>query len=354
MKPNRYIQVGRLTNSCLVGTNAYRICSDEAEFASANIEEVTDVIRQREGHNYMRVTATLDKTELWMVPFGIGKQKLLRLQDTMEHIYSQALGMDGFFFPFDLIEEKSQVAYLMRPIDRQTFIPIRKFMPDAYAERWQMSESLFQRVLELKKLGLTSNGFSREQLRVKKDTNQVYLWLNQTVSLVEGSEDPENILRHIGFLSIPEATEKACEKLGISISGTQRDIFSAAAAAFYLILYTHPFIGSGFYGLLREDYLVNYQHFPMYVMMGDSENNLGNQSFGRVVEAQWNRTVPQLKALFDQLFMAVTDPEKYWKADAPCWDPEKWLAALRLDAEANDNEASHSDFHFINEQYHQV
>lgn len=289
-----------------------------------------------------------------MVPFAAGERKLLRLQETMEYLQQQALGKKHFFFPFDLVEENSQTAYLIHPIERQRYVPIRKFMPNALAERWKLSESLFRRVQELKQLGLTSNGISREQMRVCLQTCEVQLWMNQTVSFVEGSEDPDNVLYHVGFLSIPAETEKRCRELGISINGTQRDVFSAAVAAFYMILYTHPFIGSGYYGLLRDDYLTNYQFFPIYVMTGDSQNNLGNQMFGREVEAQWKRTVPQLKALFDQLFMAVTNPEKYWKSDAPCWEPENWLEALRQDAAENDNESSHSDFHFINEQYHQV
>ena len=341
-------------NSCLIGANVYCINSAEEEFHSAVVEEITDAIRQEKGRSYMRANTLLDESELWMVPFHIGKDKLRKLQQTMEYIFQQTLGLRGFHFPLDIVLEDGQTAYLMHPIDRQKTTPIRTFMPDAFAPRWKIAASLFQRVLKLKQLGLTSNGISREQLRVQKETGEVQLWLNETVAFVQGSEYPENTLRHKGFMALPIATEKACSKLGIGINGTQRDIFSAAVAAFYLILYTHPFIGSGFHGLLREDYLTNYQHFPMYVMLDDPQNNLGNQMFGRVVEGQWKRTVPQLRELFDGLFKAVTNPAEHWKQNAPYWEPQNWLNALALDAQANDNEASWSDFHFRNEQYHQV
>ena len=354
MKPNQYIQVGRLTNSCLIGANAYRICSGEEEFDSAFLEEITDTVRQRKGHCYMRADTLLDKSELWMVPFAMGQRKLQNLQEVLEYVQQQMLGKAHFYFPFDLIEENAHTAYLIHPIDRTKTVPIRKFMPDAFAERWNMSVSLFRRVLELQQSGLTSNGISREQMRVCPETGEVNLWLNQTISFADGSDNTNAIARHIGFLSLPTEMEKICEAQGISICGTQRDVFSAAVTAFYLIMYTHPFVGSAFYPLLRDDYMTQYHYCPVYIMSGDPRNNLGNQIFGTAVQAQWNRTVPQLKQLFDDLFMAVSDPAKYWKPDADYWKPEKWLEALQLDAQENDNEASHSEYHFANEQYHLV
>lgn len=354
MRLNQYLQAGSFVNSCLIGANAYQVLSVEAEFRGSLVEEITDRIRQIPGHCYMRLTTSLDKSELWMIPFSMDQQKFSRFQNTMEFVQRYTLGKEHFFFPFDLVSENSQAAYVIRPINRQRYVPIRKSMPDSYAERWKLSESLFRRVLELKQMGLTSNGISREQLRVCTATNEVKLWLNETLSFVDGSEIPENVLHHKGFLSLPKYTEDCCKKAGIYINGTQRDVFSAAVAAFYLIMYTHPFVGSGFDGLLRDDYLTNYRYYPMYVMMGDSRNDLGNQMFGRVVTTQWKRTVPALKELFDQMFMSVTNPDKYWDSDAPYWDPECWLIALKQDALENDNEASHSDFHFVNEQYHQV
>ncbi|MBR6825704.1 MAG: hypothetical protein IKM59_04065 [Oscillospiraceae bacterium] len=352
MKPNQYIQAGGLISSCLVGANAYGIHSTEQEFSASHLEEITDQIRQRPGHCYMRVMPCTEERELWMVPFAMGEEKFFQFRSVIEHVQREALGKEHFYFPFDLVQENGQTAYLIHPIARRRFEPIRKFLPDAYAERWKLAVSLFHRVMELKNMGLTSNGISREQMRVCTKTHEVKLWLNETLNFVEGSMKMEAILRHEGFFSLPTATEEHCTKLKIPINGTKRDVFSAAVTAFYLIMYTHPFVGSGFDGILREDYLNHYHHFPLYVMMGDSQNDLGNQMFGRVVQAQWKRTVPQLKDLFDRIFKSVTDPQSYWKGNDSCWDPKVWIEALEQDALENDNEDSHSEFRFVNEQYH--
>ncbi len=354
MEPNQYIQVGTLINSCLLGANVYHVRSTAEDFSADLLEEISDPIRQLSGHSYMRACAGTKGDELWMVPFAITPWKLTRLQQAMEQIHRDCLGKEHFYFPFDVVEEDGMTAYLIHPIEQSRFRPIRTYMPDALAERWSIARSLFERVKELKRLGLTSNGISREQMRVCPRTNQVKLWLNETVSFIDGSQSPENILRHMGFFSIPEATENQCAQQGLYINGHQRDLFSAAVAAFYLILYTHPFVGSGFNGLLRDDYLTHYQCYPAYILSPGSGNDLGNQLFGRVVEAQWNRTVKPLRELFDSMFLAIQDPKTHWKNASACWDVDAWLAALDQDAQANDNEASHSDYHFVNERYHQV
>ncbi len=354
MRLNQYIRVARLVNSCLIGANTYRVHSTEEEFLGSFVDESSNTAYQPIGHSYMKVITPGDDRELWMVPFAMGEGEFIRFRDLIEEVRQHYLGKPHFCFPFDLVNEQQQKAYLIRPIHRQKTLPIRKYMPDSFAERWKIAGSLFRRLLELQKMGLTSNGISREQLRICPETNEVTLWLNQTLGKIEDSTLSGNFLRHEGFLSIPTYTEDSCKKLGFSINGTHRDIYSAAVVAFYLIMYTHPFIGTGFNSLVRDDYLINYQHFPIYIMMGNEKNYVGKQEFGRIVTEQWNRTVPALQDLFDRIFKGITDPEKYWNPDDPCWDLRKWLEAIRLDAEKNDNEASHTDFCFLNVQYHQV
>lgn len=376
MSANKYIPVGVLVNSCLIGANAYRVTSDEAEFSESPLEEITDVIRQRPGHHYMRVCTALDKTELWMVPFGSTPERLLTLQDAMELVQGKYLGTPGFHFPFDLVEEETDdlsvpsyvdpeaeeqviannathdyaisTAYVLKPFDRAATKPLRDYLPNAAAPRWEIAKNLFARVMQLHKMGLSSNGISREQVRVNPQTWEVELWLNHTLRTLS-AQGPD--MYHQGFGTIPVKTARMCKGLKHPINCVQRDIFSCAVLAFYLLHYTHPFVGSKFAPLSRDDYLSLFSYAPAYIMDPEGDNHLGNQQFDREVEHQWEKTVPELKELFNGLFMAVSHPDTKWRAQAPWWNIQKWLDALEADAKQNDNETSRSTYKFSNYLY---
>lgn len=376
MSANNYIPVGVLVNSCLIGANAYRVISNEEEFAHTPLEEIEDAVRQRPGHHYMRVCTALDKTELWMVPFCSTPERLLVLQDAMEVVQGKYLGTPGFCFPFDIVEEETfapevtayvdpeeesrivtddeteemgvSTAYVLRPRDRANTKPIRHFVPDALAERWLMAKNLFARVQQLHRMGLSSNGISREQLRVDTQTWDVELWLNHTMRLID-AEGPD--MYHQGFCTIPLKTAKERRKLGEAVTPVQRDIFSCAVLAFYLIHYSHPFVGADFATLSRDDYLPRYHYAPAYIMDPKGSNHVGNQAFDREVAYQWEKTTPELKALFDGMFMEIAHPEDGLRADAPWWNIDRWIAAIEADAKVNDNESSHSAYKFSNYLY---
>ena len=361
MSANKFMEVGVLVNSCMIGANAYRVLSDSEEFRESYLEEITDTIRQRPGHCYMRACTALDKTELWMVPFASTDLQILTLQDAMEHVYANCLGAEHFHFPFDVVEEENELqiggrlqrihnaALVLRPFDRSLTVPFREYLPNAMAPRWQLAKSLFTRVQQLHAMGLTSNGISREQLRVDEQTWEVELWLNHTLKLIDSNGRD---LRHEGFCSIPSKTEKFCTERCCPITGIQRDIYSAAILAYYLIMYNHPFLGVSFNPLSRDEYLTRYLFAPDYVGNPHGQNHLGNQPFDREVEDQWERTVPELKALFDGIFMAATEPENNWRVAAPWWDISNWMAALEADAKVNDNDISRSSYKFSKYLYH--
>lgn len=353
MSANEYIHVGVLVNSCLIGANAYRVLSDEAEFQESWLEEITDSIRQQErpGHRFMYACTELDKTELWMIPFAAGAERLLTLQDAMEHVQANFLGAKHFVFPFDVVEEDSSTALVMRPMNRFNTAPIRKFLPNSQAPRWQIAKSLFHRVRQLHQMGLTSNGISREQLRVDEDSWEVELRLNHTLRLIHSKGQD---MRHQGFSSLPVFTEEHCLQCQKPITGVQRDIFSAAVLTFYLIMYNHPFLGAHFKPLSRDEYLTKYLHAPSYTMDPNGSNGLGNQRFDREVEYQWGLTVPELKQLFDGIFLAACDPENKWDPKDPWWNIDNWLAAIDADRRANDNEKSRTAYEFSNYYYHMV
>lgn len=354
MSTNTFPDIQYRINSCLVGANSYRSLSDMAEFLGSRLEELTDEIRQGDGRCYLRCNCGNQNRELWMVPFQMPQRKLRRLQEAVEQIMDCHLGADNFCFPFDVAASDECLAYVMTPIDREASIPIRRFLPYSHAPRWEMSVSLFRRVSQLNAMGLTSNGISREQIRVRRDNGEVVLWLNETVCRLEDSAKTDGTSRHEGFCAVPMLTEQKCAELGLTLTGAMRDVYSAAVIAFYLIMYTHPFVGSAYYRLLRDDYLMQYLYWPQYIMAPGTENNPGNQTLSMVVEHQWNQTLPELRALFDGIFNAVEQPQSFWDPNADYWKPECWIAALTADAEVNDNPSSRTDFNFNDERYHQV
>lgn len=276
-----------------------------------------------------------------------------RFLSAVEYSHDNYLGTPGFVFPLDVVQNDSMCAFVQYPIDREISQTIRTFMPNVYSPRWEIALSLFRRVAQLHEMGLTSNGISREQMRVFPENNEVTIWFNETLSFLSGSEDPKRVTRHMGFLSIPVATEKKCQDMGRSISGQHRDVFSAAVTAFYLIMHSHPFVGTAFWKIVRSDYLSSYQNWPRYILEPGTDNDPGNQMLSRAITGQWERTTSDLKKLFNRIFLAVTHPET-WDEDAEYWDPQVWIQALEADAAVNDNESSRGEYYFENEMDHLV
>lgn len=354
MSTNQYAAIDYRINSCLVSGNSYRVHSSADAFGGSALEEISDAERQSVGRCYMEASLNQSRDKLWMVPFHMNETRLYKLLDTIEYCMPRYYGNPGFVFPLDVVSQDAVRAYVLQPIKRQMTQPIRTFMPNVQGPRWQIALNLFRRVAQMRQMGITSNGISREQMRVVPDSNDVTIWFNETLSMLEGSENPEQVSRHMGFLAVPLTTEQNCRKLDLTLSGDMRDLFSAAVAAFYLLMHSHPFVGSAFYGLLHDDYLNYYHNWPRYILEPGTDNHVGNQMIGRAIMDQWDRTTPGLKALFDGIFLAVTHPDSMWDSNADYWDPDAWIEALELDAKENDNEKSRGEYHFENEMYHLV
>lgn len=353
MSVNQYAFVAYRINSCLSGRNSYRVISPEEAFETALLEEIHDKYRQSRGRSYMCARLNRSADMLWMVPFVMDENRLESFLSAVEYSHDNYLGTPGFVFPLDVVQADLTHAYMQHPIDRELSQTIRTYMPNVYSPRWEIALSLFRRVVQLHEMGLTSNGISREQMRVFPENNEVTIWFNETLSLQSVSEDPDRVTRHMGFLSVPVATEKKCQDLGIAISGQKRDVFSAAVTAFYLIMHSHPFVGTAFWKIVRSDYLNSYQNWPRYILELGTENDPGNQMLSRAIIGQWERTTDGLKKLFDGIFLAVTHPET-WDNNAEYWDPQVWIQALESDAAVNDNESSRGEYYFENEMDHLV
>lgn len=343
----------RCIGSRLIGGNIYTVLSTEEEYETSLLEEILDPVRQRAGRKYLRVRAQSDGTEFWMVPIEMKQEQTERFLDAVEELMTSGSGGEKILAPVDVVSDGEVTGYLIRPIDRTVLRSLRSLMPAVSGRQWRTACSLFSAVKQLHSLGLTSNGFSREQVRVCAD-GEIVLWLSDTVSSVEGTDDSECAVCHEGFLSLPVAVEKACGQEGIGIDGRKRDLFSAAVSAFYLILHSHPFVGSAFNGLLREDYLLTYLHMPRYIMATDTDNGLGNQKLGRFVAERWGQTAPALKRLFDQMFSVIDHPELMVDDEAECWNPDRWVDALQEDEARNSEAVSRMEINFKNEAYHLV
>lgn len=354
MSLNQYLQVPYRINSCLVSGNIYRVLSRQDAFQDARLEETTDAIRQEDGRCFMLAQARRSKQPLWMIPFSMNQSCLYAFLDAMEQAVAYQSGTSGLIFPIDVVSDGEAHAWLMRPIAREWSVPIRTLMPNIHAARWTTAQSLFQRVKTLHAMGLTSNGLSREQMRVAPQSGEVGIWLNETLSQIVSEREPEGIVRYYGFLSIPERTERKCMEAGYRLDGCRRDIFSAAVTAFYMIMHMHPFIGSSFFKLVRSDYLSCYHSRPQFILQPGTENDPGNQILSRAVREQWERTTPELKQLFEALFLAVTDPMEYWDDNGAYWELEQWSRALEADARCNDNDESRGEYDFETELYHLV
>lgn len=353
MSTNQYASVDYRINSCLSGRNSYRVTSSEEEFQDALLEEIHDTYRHTPGRSYMCARLNHATDPLWMVPITINEACLEKFLRAVEYSHDEFLGTPGFMFPLDVVQNETVCAYVQHPIDRELSQTIRTFMPNVYSPRWEIALSLFRRVARLHEMGLTSNGISREQMRVSPENNEVTIWFNESLCLQEDAVTFKNVVRHMGFLSIPVATENKCQELGISISGEKRDVFSAAVTAFYLIMHSHPFVGAAFWKIVRSDYLSSYQNWPRYILEPGTENDQGNQMISRAITGQWERTTEGLKKLFNGIFLAVTHPD-LWDRNADYWDPQVWIRALEADAAVNDNESSRGEYYFENEMDHLV
>ena len=276
---------------------------------------------------------------LWMVPFQSSSDQLDLLLDAVEYARDTWAGSPGIILPMDVVLFNDRFGLVLQPIDKQSTRPLRGYMPCEDGPRWRFAIALFELVQQLHEGGLTSCGISREQLRCDPQTGDVILRIGHSMRRI-GQVDEASCGRSDVFFSVPRSTVDACARKGMPVSGPQRDVYSAAVAAFYLLMHTHPFIGSDFLGRLRSDYAAYYQSEPKYIFEPGSSNLPGNMILDTMTTMQWEQTEPQLKRLFDQMFLAVTYPEQYWRPDLGCWDPQRWIQALSSDRDLNIDRSS--------------
>lgn len=329
-----YPSAGDWINSCLVSANSYKILSDKEEAAVSCLEAGEAGMERLGGeHHYVRVVASQDKQEAWMVLFEANAAEMHRLSRVLEEVQVHHLYQNGFFWPFDLAWDRAVKGYLIHPIDTIRFQPIRSYLGKSDVLRRQLSQSLFQRLDTLHTAQLSLGGFAREQVRVDTVSQQVCFWPSETCAQ---SWHESRYYRKSGYLSIPQKLVQRASDCGWTLSGKMRDLFSAAVLAFYLLFFTHPFVGSAYWSLMRESYKVQYQNYPDYIFDPEGSNRLGFLDFEQEILRQWNRTTPELRALFDSLFLEVLHPDTVeHDFDAPHWNAGRWVELLELDFQTN-------------------
>ncbi|MBM6871318.1 hypothetical protein H7U37_11675 [Pseudoflavonifractor phocaeensis] len=334
MKEITYPSPNAWINSCLISANSYKILSDQSEFERSFLEEDSTHLQRLGGeHHYARVAANRDRQDAWMLLFSMNSADMNRLAEVLETVQVNFLYQNGFFWPFDLVWDHEIKGCLIHPIDTIRFQPLRLFLGKPNLLCWTLAKSLFSRIDILHRAKLTLNGFAREQLRVDVSSNEVFFWPTETCGQLD---IPQSVVRRGGYCSIPQKMETLLLRAGWTITGGMRDLFSAAVLAFYLLYLTHPFVGTAFLPRLREEYNIQYQNFPDYIMDPNGNNRLGFSYEHQLIQKQWERSAPELKALFDGLFLAMCHPDQYeYDAKADYWSPARWIEALEADRQKN-------------------
>lgn len=357
--PNR----GERFNSCLIGANSYQMLSDKNIYETAFLEENVDKNHRNGAEQRYAVIRSGGEPEHireWLILFDLNAEDMERLAQNIEIIQAKYLCRQGFIWPFDLIWSKFDAAgggslkgYVVFPYDRARFYPIRQYLMDSSVPRWKLSLSLFKRIKELHGYDITLNGFSREQVRVERSTNEIWLCLNEYITKL-----PEKTSNHRlnSFLGIPDAIEERAKASGKIFMGKIRDIYSAAVLSFYLLFYVHPFVGRAYIEMLPEQHITLYNRKPVYIFdpspvytFGSPEGNtLANLQFDHEIRQQWERAIPELKALFNGIFIGISHPEELDKnyEQYDWFNIDKWIECLEKDAAVNDNENSRSVFLF--------
>lgn len=348
-----YPAAGTWINSCLIGANSYKILSSQEEAASALLETSDASIERLGGeHHYVRVAASQDRHEAWMVLFAADIPEMDRLSQVVEQVQVAHLYQNGFFWPFDLAWDRAVKGYLIHPIDTIRFQPIRSFLAKSGAPRWQLAQSLFQRLSVLHAAQLSLGGFAREQVRVDSISNQVFFWPAESCAQFSR---PTKSYRQGGYLCIPLKAQEDARRCGWVLDGRIRDLFSAAVLSFYLLYFTHPFVGGAFWSLMRESYSVQYQNYPDYIFDPEGKNGLGFLDFEQEILRQWQRATPELRALFDGLFLEILHPDQIeHDPQAGHWNPDCWVDALARDFTVNGAPELQSSYPFDMVKNYQV
>ena len=143
---------------------------------------------------------------------------------------------------------------------------------------------------------------------------------------------------------MPVKIRKECSEDGV-FTARQHDVFSVVSMVFYLLFYTHPFIGGKFWPYPHDQYYSQYSNHPEFIFANGSSNCLQNLEFDNIIADQWERTHSALRGLFKDLYEEVCSAGRI-QSHLDVWNLSHWLEAVKNDAAINDNSRSRPDFPF--------
>ena len=91
-----YPEAGRWVNSYLVGANAYKIMSTPEEAQQLLLDDSGDFLQTGTEHHYIQVRCRNENKPLWLVPFRVKQEELLRVSDVLEQIQMGRILREGF------------------------------------------------------------------------------------------------------------------------------------------------------------------------------------------------------------------------------------------------------------------
>lgn len=92
-----YPEAGRWVNSYLVGANAYKIMSTPEEAQQLLLDDSGDFLQTGTEHHYIQVRCRNENKPLWLVPFRVKQEELLRVSDVLEQIQMGRILREGLF-----------------------------------------------------------------------------------------------------------------------------------------------------------------------------------------------------------------------------------------------------------------
>lgn len=124
-----YPEAGRWVNSYLVGANAYKIMSTPEEAQQLLLDDSGDFLQTGTEHHYIQVRCRNENKPLWLVPFRVKREELLRVSDVLEQIQMGRILREGFFWPFDLVRSDEMQGYVLHPFSMDAYPSVRRFCP---------------------------------------------------------------------------------------------------------------------------------------------------------------------------------------------------------------------------------
>ena len=122
------------------------------------LDDSGDFLQTGTEHHYIQVRCRNENKPLWLVPFRVKQEELLRVSDVLEQIQMGRILREGFFWPFDLVRSDEMQGYVLHPFSMDAYPSVRRFLPSSDTPRWTIAVHLFRRIGQLNREGLTLNG----------------------------------------------------------------------------------------------------------------------------------------------------------------------------------------------------